>query len=126
VRKLFRRFHVYAANICSTIRKALGIGRDAQFRSRCILDAELVLWDRDQQKIEEFHLLSNYLFQRRRPNDSIAIDPNRRLNLMAIFFDVLFVDELVLVHQSYTDRTNILARMVSPEPGKVISISKPF
>lgn len=46
-------------------------------------------------------------------------DSVRRVNLMAVFFDVLVVDELVLVHESYVNRTNILAKMISTEPGKV-------
>ena len=49
------------------IRKALAIGQDAQkFRERCILDAELVLWDSDQQKIQEFYQLSNYVHAQER------------------------------------------------------------
>lgn len=106
-----------------TIRKALGIGRDQKFRERCILDAELVLWDRDEQKILEFHELSSYVFNNKRyhpyPNDSHCRYPDRHLNLMAIFFDILLFDEHVLVHETYTDRTNLLAKLISPQPGRV-------
>jgi DNA ligase 4 len=106
-----------------TIRKALGIGRDQKFRERCILDAELVLWDRDEEKILEFHELSSYVFNNKRyhpcPNGSHRRYPDRHVNLMAIFFDILLFDEHVLVHETYTDRTNLLSRLISPQPGRV-------
>lgn len=44
-----------------TIRKALGIGVAARFQERCILDAELVLWDDEEQRIQEFHKLRRHL-----------------------------------------------------------------
>ena len=64
-RKLFRLSTDYVVD-GRTIRKALGIGRDQKFRERCILDAELVLWDRDEQKIQEFYQLSSYVFNNKR------------------------------------------------------------
>jgi hypothetical protein len=38
---------------------------------------------------------------------------------MAVFFDVLLVDERILLHQSYTERADILAKLIATEPGKV-------
>lgn len=52
--------------IFRTIRNALGIGRGQEFRERCILDAELVLWDRDEQRIDEFNRVSNYVLNQHR------------------------------------------------------------
>ena len=108
-----------------TIRRALGIGRDQKFRQRCILDAELVLWDRDQQKIEKFYQLSSYVLNHQRYYLRYVIliirrYPDRHVNLMAVFFDVLLLDEHILVHETYTDRTNLLAKLISPQPGRVL------
>src|SRR5205814_8043527 len=96
-----------------------------KFRQRCILDAELVLWDRDQQKIEKFHQLSSYVLNHQRYYLRYVIliirrYPDRHVNLMAVFFDVLLLDEHILVHETYTDRTNLLAKLISPQPGRVL------
>ena len=117
------RLSIYYVFNNRIIRKALGIGGNQKFQERCILDAELVLWDQDEQKILEFHQLSSYVFNNKRynpcPNDSYCRYPDRHVNLMAVFFDVLLFDEHVLVHETYTDRTNLLAKLISPQPGRV-------
>lgn len=61
-RTLFRtpRFEM-SELMCRTIREALGIGTNQNFREKLILDAELVLWDQEEEKIAEFHNLSTYL-----------------------------------------------------------------
>ena len=47
---------------CRTLREALEIGTPSQiFREKLILDAELVLWDQEKEKIAEFNKLSTYI-----------------------------------------------------------------
>ena len=43
---------------------------------------------------------------------------------MAVFFDVLLLDEHVLIDEAYTDRTNLLARLITPQPGRVPPLLK--
>ena len=42
---------------------------------------------------------------------------------MAVFFDILLLDEHILVHETYTDRTNLLTKLISIQPGRVPSLT---
>jgi ATP-dependent DNA ligase len=48
------------------------------------------------------------------------------VNLMAVFFDALLVDEHSLVHHAYVNRTRVLSELIRVEQGQVFSLKLPL
>ena len=107
------------------IRQALGIGADQRFEKRCILDGELVLWDRGNRCVKEFHCLGEYLRGEgeyaRLKTQSHHRNHDPQINLMAVFFDILLLDDRILLHEPYTTRTEVLSNILHLNPNTAIT-----
>ena len=90
-----------------------------------------MLWDADKQQFGQLHELNEYLYCSKgrgkyplfpsislinRMSDRFA---DRNVNLMAVFFDVLLLDDEILVYKSYCTRTERLESLITTTPGRV-------
>jgi DNA ligase-4 len=113
------------------IREALGLDTGSvKFEKWCVLDAELLLWDQESKKICPFDDLSNYMHLRWRYISALSPangrERGRRQSLMAVFFDLLLLDDRSLLEEPYTERTDLLSQIVTTHPGRVNPIAPPF
>ncbi|KAK9369252.1 ATP dependent DNA ligase domain-containing protein [Lipomyces kononenkoae] len=109
--------------IHEAIKKALRIFKysdessPAGFQKSVILEAELVVFDKQENRIAEFHRISDHVY-RAGIRINAANDPSRgHEHLMAVFFDVLCVDSTSLLAQSYEYRRSVLESLVTEIPG---------
>nr|XP_018686372.1 PREDICTED: DNA ligase 4 isoform X3 [Musa acuminata subsp. malaccensis] len=79
---------------------------------RCILDGEMLVWDMATQHFAEFG-----------SNQEIAkaakegLESNRQLCYIA--FDILYVGDTSVIHQSLTERHSLLQKVVKPVKGRL-------
>ncbi|CAL9082841.1 unnamed protein product [Musa acuminata var. zebrina] len=79
---------------------------------RCILDGEMLVWDMAAQHFAEFG-----------SNQEIAkaakegLESNRQLCYIA--FDILYVGDTSVIHQSLTERHSLLQKVVKPVKGRL-------
>ncbi|KAJ4457452.1 putative DNA ligase 4 [Paratrimastix pyriformis] len=93
--------------------------------ARCILDGELLVWDRYEQKFEEFgHLKTT---AKNRGFDSkaevnmheAAEGESEGKQLCLVCFDILFLDEGPVMQLPYRDRRQLLERCLIPQPHRL-------
>jgi len=94
-----------------------------------------MLWDAEKEDFGQLHELNEHLYYvKGRAGYPIPFnftDPfsatdqfaYRQVNLMAVFFDVLLLDEEILVYKSYYTRTERLASLITATRGEVRSRS---
>ncbi|EPS70380.1 hypothetical protein M569_04378, partial [Genlisea aurea] len=86
--------------------------RDNILVDRCILDGEMLVWDKSANRFAEFGA-----------NQEIAkaakegLDSDRQLCYVA--FDILYVGDTSVIHQSLKERHQILKRAVKPVAGRL-------
>nr|XP_029118623.1 DNA ligase 4 isoform X2 [Elaeis guineensis] len=79
---------------------------------RCILDGEMLVWDTSTQRFAEFG-----------SNQEIAkaaregLESDRQLCYVA--FDILYVGDTSVIHQSLTERLDLLRKVVKPLKGRL-------
>jgi len=90
-----------------------------------------MLWDAEKEEFGQLHELNEYLYYvKGRAGYRVPLNftdlfsctdrfAYRQVNLMAVFFDVLLLDEEFLVHKSYNTRTERLASLITTTPGEV-------
>ncbi|PTU21148.1 hypothetical protein P175DRAFT_0421149, partial [Aspergillus ochraceoroseus IBT 24754] len=122
------------SGIHQTIKNCLRIGKEGcKFRSRCILEAELVVWNDRQHRIMEFHKLRKFIARSGMfigtENDS---PPQPYEHLMMVFFDILLLDDDVCLRKPHRERRLLLKNTIQIIPGfsdiadqKVIDFSRP-
>jgi ATP-dependent DNA ligase len=83
----------------------------------------LVLWDQKSEQILPFDDLYKYMhLGHRYKHHHFKVDGrqhDRKLNAMAVIFDVMLVDEHNLLHKSYIGRMTLLSHMITTSPGRV-------
>ncbi|RDW92822.1 ATP dependent DNA ligase domain protein [Aspergillus mulundensis] len=98
------------AGVHQAIRESLRIGRDAcRFKERCILEGELLVWSDKHQDIMPFHKLRKLIS---RSGVFIGAEsdspPQPYERLMMVFFDILVLDEKILLRKPHRERRLLL------------------
>ncbi|KAL4904436.1 hypothetical protein BDW74DRAFT_185689 [Aspergillus multicolor] len=96
------------------IRDSLRIGRDGcGFKQRCILEGELLVWSDKHQDIMPFHKLRKLIS---RSGLFIGTEsdspPQPYERLMMVFFDILVLDENILLRKPHRERRLLLKSTV--------------
>lgn len=91
---------------------------DCKFRRSCILEGELLIWNRTNQEIAPFHVIRKHVMHGGRFLGTEADSP-RRLDehLMIMFYDVLLVDDIGMLQQPHSARRYQLQKLVKIIPG---------
>jgi DNA ligase-4 len=102
-----------------TILEALRIGKpNCAFRKRCIVLGELLVYSDLEQKILEFHKIRKHVS---RSGVFLGTDEDSQAHahehLMIMFFDVLLIDDEVLMAEEYNARRNALRKLVKKRLG---------
>jgi DNA ligase-4 len=106
----------------STIRDTLRIGRpDCQFKSKCIVLGEMVLYSDREKKILPFSKIRKHISRSGSFigtwQDSL---PHEWEHLMIVFFDVLVLDSEPVLRHCLQDRRKILRDLVRVIPGRAM------
>jgi DNA ligase 4 len=90
-----------------------------RIQSRCILEGELLVWNRTKAEIEPFHKIRRHVMHGGRflgtEKDSQAAADEQ---LMIMFYDILLLDDRVLAKESHRVRRQILKGLVKCIPGQ--------
>ncbi|KAL4999392.1 hypothetical protein BDV10DRAFT_164777 [Aspergillus recurvatus] len=101
------------------IRECLRIGRDdCRFKHRCILEGELLVWSDKHQNIMPYHKLRKLVS---RSGVFIGTEsdspPQPYERLMMVFFDILVLDDNILLRKPHRERRLLLKNTVQVIPG---------
>ncbi|KAL4988940.1 hypothetical protein BDW68DRAFT_196352 [Aspergillus falconensis] len=107
------------AGVHQAIRESLRIGRDdCRFKHRCILEGELLVWSDKHQNIMPFHKLRKLVS---RSGAFIGTEsdspPQPYERLMMVFFDILVLDDNILLRKPHRERRLLLKNTVQIIPG---------
>ncbi|RVX71319.1 hypothetical protein B0A52_04893 [Exophiala mesophila] len=91
---------------------------DCPFKRNCILEGELLIWNRTKQEIAPFHVIRKHVMHGGRFL-GVDADSPRRLDeqLMIMFYDVLLVDNIGMLQQPHSARRYQLQKLVKIIPG---------
>nr|XP_012461709.1 unnamed protein product [Gossypium raimondii] len=87
-------------------------GTDIHYYSRCILDGEMLVWDSTLNQFAEFG--SNQEIAKAAKD---GLDSDRQLCYVA--FDILYVGDTSVIHQSLKERHELLQKVVKPLKGRL-------
>ncbi|KAL4819847.1 hypothetical protein BDW67DRAFT_173121 [Aspergillus spinulosporus] len=98
------------AGVHQAIRESLRIGRDdCRFKHRCILEGELLVWNHKHKTIMPFHKLRKLVS---RSGVFIGTEsdspPQPYERLMMVFFDILVLDDNILLRKPHRERRLLL------------------
>lgn len=102
-----------------TILEALRIAKpDCVFQRRCIVLGELMVYSDLEQRILEFHEIRKHVS---RSGLFFGTDKDSQAqgheHLMILFFDVLLIDDDILMTRDYSERRTALRKLVKKRPG---------
>ncbi|EPS34939.1 hypothetical protein PDE_09904 [Penicillium oxalicum 114-2] len=102
------------AAIIPTLTRCLNVGAvDCKFKTSCILEGELVVWDEELGGIADFHKLRKHL---PRSGTFLGIEsdspPQPYEHLMVIFFDILLLDDNICLRAPHHQRRLLLQDVV--------------
>jgi len=102
-----------------TILEALRIGKpDCVFRKRCIVVGELLVYSDLEGRILEFHKIRKHVS---RSGLFLGTDEDSQTHghehLMIMFFDVLLIDDDIMMSKEYNTRRTALRKLVEKRPG---------
>ncbi|RDA87670.1 hypothetical protein CP532_3774 [Ophiocordyceps camponoti-leonardi (nom. inval.)] len=119
----------------SAIYESLRIGRPGcNFRTRCILEGELVVYSHRENKILPFHRIRNHVTRRGMfMNTEDDSRPDASEQLMIIYFDILLIDDRSLLDVRRCERFELLQQTVQAVKGvsdfvprQVIDFGNPY
>ncbi|TYG38854.1 hypothetical protein ES288_D13G257000v1 [Gossypium darwinii] len=87
-------------------------GTDIHYYSRCILDGEMLVWDSTLNQFAEFG--SNQEIAKAAKD---GLDSDRQVLYVA--FDILYVGDTSVIHQSLKERHELLQKVVKPLKGRL-------
>ncbi|KAL4978899.1 hypothetical protein BDW66DRAFT_164159 [Aspergillus desertorum] len=123
------------AGVHQAIRESLRIGRDdCRFKHRCILEGELLVWSNKHQIIMPFHKLRKLVSRsgvfigtesdsplvapsQPSPGDANRNRPQPYERLMIVFFDILVLDDNILLRKPHRERRLLLKNTVQTISG---------
>ncbi|KAK7202672.1 hypothetical protein BZA70DRAFT_292183 [Myxozyma melibiosi] len=129
--EIIRRFSIFSksgrnstkdrSGVLDAIRKGLRLSNDVccpHFSTSIILEAEMVVYDRVKRKIAPFHRITDHV-TRGGSKIGAAYDKESIKNeqLMVVFFDVLEIDGISMLNESYEARRGVLEKVVSEVDG---------
>ena len=92
---------------------------DCQIKQQCILEGELLVWNRRSKTIQPFHKIRKHVQRSGRPlGNLIDSPPNLDERLMIMFYDILLLDEEVLLKEAHTLRRQRLSTLVHTHEGQ--------
>ncbi|RDA90343.1 hypothetical protein CP533_6019 [Ophiocordyceps camponoti-saundersi (nom. inval.)] len=102
------------------IYESLRIGRtDCNFRTKCILEGELVVYSHRENKILPFHRIRNHVTRRGLfLNTGDDSRPDACEELMIIYFDMLLIDDRSLLNVRRSERFELLRKTVHAVKGR--------
>ncbi|KAI9712358.1 MAG: hypothetical protein M1820_001571 [Bogoriella megaspora] len=105
------------------IRECLRIGKeDCPFQSSCILLGELVVYSDKDDKILEFAKIRKHVARSGSflgtENDSPA---HQHEHLMVVFFDVLMIDDEMIMNLPYSERRDRLSALIKKRKGRAVT-----
>ncbi|KAL2481826.1 DNA ligase 4 [Abeliophyllum distichum] len=92
---------------------------------RCILDGEMLVWDTSSNRFAEFgsnqeigSVITSYFSRHFTPRQAKeGLDGDRQLCYVA--FDILYVGDTSVIHQSLKERHKLLQKVLKPIPGRL-------
>ncbi|KAI4193047.1 MAG: hypothetical protein LQ350_008492, partial [Teloschistes chrysophthalmus] len=102
------------------IKQSLRIGQaDCQFSQKCILEGELLVFDDVEGNISDFHKIRK-LVTRSGTSLGTELDSQAHAHehLMISYYDVMLVDDNVIMNKAHADRRRRLQELVTCIPGR--------
>ncbi|KAK4906797.1 hypothetical protein LTR66_017689, partial [Elasticomyces elasticus] len=108
------------------IKAGLQLGKDSCKIKKCaILEGELVVWSRNQQKVLPFyHVRKHVLHGGRRIGGEKDSPKKSDEALMIYFYDVLLLDDKILFGESHGRRRANLKKIVTQTPGVAMCVER--
>jgi DNA ligase-4 len=102
------------AGVHQAIRESLRIGRDdCRFKQRCILEGELLAWSHKHKTIMPFHKLRKLVSRSGVFIGTESDSPPQPYEcLMMVFFDILVLDDNILLRKPHRERRLLLKNTV--------------
>jgi DNA ligase-4 len=106
-------------DIHDAIKRCLRIGTlYSQVRQRCIIVGELLVWNERRQAIMPFYKIRKYVLRAgHRIGCAQDSPPSEDEHLMIMLYDVLLVDNINCLSNSYESRRQRLQKLIHPLPG---------
>ena len=106
-----------------TLRKCLQVGTDkCKIKERCILLGELVVYSDQEKQILPFHKIRKHVL---RSGVSLGTykdsQPHEWEHLMIVFFDVLLLDNHVVMHKPLEERKQLLNGIYKKRQGRAVT-----
>ncbi|KAK6372606.1 hypothetical protein LTR64_004524 [Lithohypha guttulata] len=113
-------------SLLGPIKAGLRIGKeDCKIRHRAILEGELLVYSRARRDILPFYHVRKHVLHGGRRIGTEADSPRKAgEQLMIVFFDVLMLDEKVLISEPHSRRRQYLKGMVSPLAGTSMLVER--
>lgn len=116
------------AKVHQFIKASLGIHESwpdqARFKSKCILEGELVVFDTKENIVLPFHKIRKHV---NRSGSFVSAETDSQMHeneaLGVIYYDVLRVDDISLIFKPYNQRRSCLAELLTSAPSQSISVS---
>lgn len=107
----------------NTLRKCLQIGTDkCKIKERCILLGEMVVYSDQEKQILPFHKIRKHVL---RSGVSLGTykdsQPHEWEHLMIVFFDMLLLDDNILMHKPLEERKQLLNSIYKKRQGRAVT-----
>ncbi|KAK5058533.1 hypothetical protein LTR84_010796 [Exophiala bonariae] len=84
----------------------------------CILEGELLVWNREKQQIQPFHVIRKYVLHGGRSIGTSKDSPkDKDENLMIMYFDLLYIDDHSLLNDCLRERRRRLNQLIEQREG---------
>ena len=92
---------------------------ECKIKQQCILEGELLVWNRRSQTIQPFHKIRKHVQRSGRPmGNLIDSPPSLGERLMIMFYDVLLLDEEILLKEAHNLRRQRLSTLIHTHEGQ--------
>jgi DNA ligase 4 len=100
------------------LKDCLGISAtEGRIKKHCILEGELLIWSDKTKAIEPFHKIRKHVQRSGRWLGNQADSPaSLHEHLMMVFYDILLLDENILLRKSHSKRRRVLESLVNCTP----------
>lgn len=91
---------------------------DCAVKRNCIVEGELLVWSRSKKAIQPFHVIRKHVMHGLRFLGTEADSPRASdEQLMIVFYDILLLDDKVLINEPHGERRDLLETIVKPIEG---------
>jgi DNA ligase 4 len=101
------------------LKDCLGISAsEGRIKKHCILEGELLVWNKRTKAIEPFHKIRKHVQHSGRWLGNQADSPaSLDEHLMIMFYDILLLDDKIVLRETHNKRRQRLESLVKPTPG---------